>query len=280
MKKILFLFLAVIAFVGCSSDDNTNNVLVKEELLLTAEKNKIIVGDELVFTAVDSEGKVVDAAFYIEDRQVNNPVKFDRLGVFYVVAKKEGFKDSNVLKVFVHEETVEDTPNDKPIFFTLDGTDIEFEIVMLEVVSEDIVVDGSVVKVDKVVELENGKLANVYELIPAGEQVAAFLTFNVVNETIVKENGVIVDYGKRVLPNKDSEIVFEDFFLIGEHNLDVDKYSLKSFELVFEELVVDKNGVGVGNNGMNAEIDVAFSLVSDEHELKFAFNGNVIFKEN
>lgn len=280
MKKILLLFLAVIAFVGCSSDDNTNNVLVREELLLTAEKNKIIVGDELVFTAVDSEGKVVDAAFYIEDRQVNNPVKFDRLGVFYVVAKKEGFKDSNVLKVFVHEETVEDTPNDKPIFFTLDGTDIEFEIVMLEVVSEDIVVDGSVVKVDKVVELENGKLANVYELIPAGEQVAAFLTFNVVNETIVKENGVIVDYGKRVLPNKDSEIVFEDFFLIGEHNLDVDKYSLKSFELVFEELVVDKNGVGVGKNGVNGAVDVAFSLTNDVNELKFAFNGNVIFKEN
>lgn len=280
MKKILLLFLAVIAFVGCSSDDNTNNVLVREELLLTAEKNKIIVGDELVFTAVDSEGKVVDAAFYIEDRQVNNPVKFDRLGVFYVVAKKEGFKDSNVLKVFVHEETVEDTPNDKPIFFTLDGTDIEFEIVMLEVVSEDIVVDGNVVKVDKVVELENGKLANVYELIPAGEQVAAFLTFNVVNETIVKENGVIVDYGKRVLPNKDSEIVFEDFFLIGEHNLDVDKYSLKSFELVFEELVVDKNGVGVGKNGVNGAVDVAFSLTNDANELKFAFNGNVIFKEN
>lgn len=280
MKKILFLVLLVVVFVGCSSDDNNKEVLVKQELILGAEKTKITVGDELVFSAVDSEGKVVDAAFYIEDREVKNPVKFDRLGVFYVVAKKEGFKDSNVLKVFVHEEAVEEIPNDKPIFFTLDGEDVDFEIVMLGIATETVVIDGKNVKVDKVVELENGKLANVYELGPAGDDNAAFLTFYVVNESIVQKDGEIVDYGKRVLPNKNSEIVFEDFFLMGEQNAEVDKSSLKGFELVFEKLIVDKNGVGVGNNGMNAEIDVAFSLVSDEHELKFAFNGNVIFSEN
>lgn len=277
MKKLLFLFLVVTAFVGCSSDDNKNEEVLtkdslKKELLLKVENNRITVGDELVFTAVDGKGNVVDAAFYVEGKQVKNPVRFDELGVFSVVAKMKGFKDSNVLMVYVDELIGEETPNDKPNFFTFNGEDVDFEIVMLATIRESVMQNGKSIMVDQVVELEDGRLANVFELIPAGEQVAAYLTFYVVNESIVKKDGVIVDYGKRVLLNKDSEIVFEDFSMIGEFNSDVSKLSVKSFELVFDKLVVK-------NDGANGDIDVSFSLVNNVDELKFGYNGNVIFKE-
>lgn len=263
MKKLLLLFVATAAFIGCSSDDNNSEtpVVVKQDLVLSTSKANVTVGEELEFTIVDKAGKKVDAGVYVDNKAVANPVKFDQAGIFSVVAKKEGFKDSNILKidvsdkklvqlkleatassvikgdqvmftVFADNVAVKDaivynektgealvdnvfeanelgmvsfvakkegftdsvvlTVNveSKPNGYFVNGLELDIDLVVLDLIQENVVdVNGKSIVVDKVVEFEDGRLANEYSLMLIEENNFTFLTLWVANNSIVKKMG-------------------------------------------------------------------------------------------
>lgn len=110
MKK-LFMFLAVAGLatfgVSCSSsddsgDDNNNNN--KKTLSLTASSNSVKEGESVTFTVKVGDKEETGAEFYIGADKISSPHTFDTAGEYKVVAKKEGFKDSNVVTVKVTKE--------------------------------------------------------------------------------------------------------------------------------------------------------------------------------
>lgn len=361
MKKLLLLFLATVAFIGCSSDDNNETPVVKENLVLSTSQSKITVGEKLKFNVVDKAGKTVNAGIYVDNVGVVNPVTFDKAGTFSVVAKKDGFKDSNVLKIEVTdvgdvkviqlqlkatassvnigdqvkftisadnaavdgavvvnvntgavvidntfdatdigefkfvakkngfadsaEITVNVEAKGKANGYYVNGLEVDIELVILDLIQVNTMdANGKAIVVDKIVELEDGRLANEYVLMPLEQNNYTFLTLWVVNNSIVKKDGVIVDYGKRILPtevNKETDIVFGDLFLVGadffimENNLTVE-----SFVLNFDKLNVPNKGVGVGESGVKADISIGFDFESDQNNIEFNYSGDIQFTES
>lgn len=280
MKKLLFLLLVTAAFIGCSSDDNNSEVpvVVKQELVISTTKVNVIVGEELVFTVKDKAGKKVDAGIYVDNKKVTNPVKFDQAGKFSIVAKKEGFKDSAVITVNVKAKG-------KVNGYNVNGFEKEIELVILDVIQVDTIdVNGKAIVVDKVIELEDGRLANEYILMPLEQNNYTFLTLWVVNNSIVKKDGVIVDYGKRILPtevSKKSDIVFAHFFVVGGEEFIMENFlTVDSFVLNFNRLDVLNKGLGAGDQGVDGQIDISFDLKSDENIIAFSYSGDIHFTES
>lgn len=356
MKKLLLLFVATAAFIGCSSDDNNSEtpVVVKQDLVLSTSKANVTVGEELEFTIVDKAGKKVDAGVYVDNKAVANPVKFDQAGIFSVVAKKEGFKDSNILKidvsdkklvqlkleatassvikgdqvmftVFADNVAVKDaivynektgealvdnvfeanelgmvsfvakkegfadsavlTVNveSKPNGYFVNGLELDIDLVVLDLIQENVVdVNGKSIVVDKVVELEDGRLANEYSLMLIEENNFTFLTLWVANNSIVKKNGVIVDYGKRILPTevtKKSDVVFRDLFIVGEYFIMENYLTVSQFVLDFNKLEIPAKGIGVGEKGVMGDIGIGFDFESDMNNIEFNYTGEIFFTE-
>lgn len=95
------LLLAVIA-LACSSDDNTIDESVGKELFINADKTKVAIGEMVVFSASDKENKpIADVGFYINGKKITKEYKFDKKGVYNVVAKKEGYKVSAPIPILV-----------------------------------------------------------------------------------------------------------------------------------------------------------------------------------
>ncbi|MCC9041753.1 hypothetical protein LNQ81_03430 [Myroides sp. M-43] len=107
MNKIGVYFsivlLTIVTILGCSKDDSIDN-LNKKELLLTANKRSVVVGDVVTFSALDkSNNEVSDAVFYINQQKITKTYKFDKKGVYNVIAKKVGYQNSTVFSVFVSD---------------------------------------------------------------------------------------------------------------------------------------------------------------------------------
>lgn len=102
MKK-LFMFLAVAGLAtfgaSCSSDDG--GTPPPKDLTLSADKTSVKVNETVTFTASEK-----DAEIYVGDKKISNSTKFDKEGSYNVVAKKKGFKDSNVVKITVTKDGV------------------------------------------------------------------------------------------------------------------------------------------------------------------------------
>jgi plastocyanin len=110
--KILFMFLAVAGLatfgVSCSSSDDSGNGGGgggdEKTLSLSADKKEIKEGESVTFTVKVGDKAESGAEFYIGSDKISNPHTFDTEGEYKVVAKKEGFKDSNVVTVKVTKE--------------------------------------------------------------------------------------------------------------------------------------------------------------------------------
>ncbi len=113
MKK-LFMFLAVAGLatfgVSCSSSDDSNpgkdddNPGGVKTLALSADKSSVKEGESVTFTVKVGDKAEAGAELYIGTDKISNPHTFDAAGEYKVVAKKEGFKDSNVVTVKVTKE--------------------------------------------------------------------------------------------------------------------------------------------------------------------------------
>ena len=196
MKKlVLFFMMASLVVLGtaCSSDDSKSGGQKVLALFSDADEGGIAQGTAVKFTVMAEEGEDVaevkaGVSFYVNDTEVKNPYTFNEVGEFNVVAKKSGYKDSNVLTIKVVEgskkliiKTVSgltDVGVGKKISFTVtdqegisitnagiyltDGTQIEYDYVFKAVGNFKVIAksegykdsDGLVITVkDKVAEL-------------------------------------------------------------------------------------------------------------------------------
>lgn len=100
----MFLAVAGLATFGAScssSDDNGNGGgNDKETLILSADKTSVKVDETVTFTVSEK-----DAELYVEGKKISSKsTKFDKEGSYKVVAKKNGFKDSNVVTIKVTKD--------------------------------------------------------------------------------------------------------------------------------------------------------------------------------
>jgi len=107
MKNILKYFtvmLLIVAVVGCSKEDDTVDDSGKKELFIKPDKTKVAIGELVSFTAIDKDNnKVEDASFYLNGVKISKDFKFDKKGVYNVVAKKIGYKVSAPVSIFVSD---------------------------------------------------------------------------------------------------------------------------------------------------------------------------------
>lgn len=105
MKKI-FMFLAILGVTtfstSCSSDDNSDQVVVVDKILtVEADRNSVSIGESVKFI-VSLDGKLEkEALLFIKDKKISTPYIFEEEGEFEVVAKKKGIKDSAPVKITV-----------------------------------------------------------------------------------------------------------------------------------------------------------------------------------
>lgn len=110
MKQIIkcfsLLFFAIVV-VACSRDDNQaddNQADDNEtrELVLTADKLKVSMGETVSFSALDANNKEVkDVEFYVSGTKVTQKHKFETKGIYYATAKKKGYKNSRPIDIAV-----------------------------------------------------------------------------------------------------------------------------------------------------------------------------------
>ncbi|MDR0194698.1 MAG: hypothetical protein LBI73_06205 [Myroides sp.] len=107
MKNILKYFtvmLLIVAVVGCSKEDDTIDDSGKKELFIKPDKTKVAIGELVAFTAIDRDNnKVEDASFYLNGVKISKDFKFDKKGVYNVIAKKIGYKVSAPVSIFVSD---------------------------------------------------------------------------------------------------------------------------------------------------------------------------------
>ncbi|SEI49458.1 hypothetical protein SAMN04488018_101166 [Myroides marinus] len=107
MKNILKYFtvmLLIVAAVGCSKEDDTIDDSGKKELFIKPDKTKVAIGELVAFTAIDKDNnKVEDASFYLNGVKISKDFKFDKKGVYNVIAKKIGYKASAPVSIFVSD---------------------------------------------------------------------------------------------------------------------------------------------------------------------------------
>ncbi|WP_353158332.1 hypothetical protein [Myroides odoratus] len=107
MKK-LFMFLAVAGLAtfgaSCSSDDSKNDDPKQKDLVLSADKTSVKEGEAVAFT-VKVDGKVeAGAELYIGTEKISSPYTFAKEGKYEVKAKKNDFKESNVVTITVKKD--------------------------------------------------------------------------------------------------------------------------------------------------------------------------------
>lgn len=90
------------------NDSNEITITVTEAgntktLVLEASKSNVAVDEQVAFTVKDGENTVTDADLYIGSTKISTPYIFTTAGEYQVVAKKQGFQDSNIVTITVEE---------------------------------------------------------------------------------------------------------------------------------------------------------------------------------
>lgn len=120
---------------------NTSNELtitvsevgIAKMMTLTADQDKITVGEAVTFTVKEGDEVLTGADFYMENTKISNPFTFTQEGEFIVIAKKAGYADSNrvtirvkgiekTLKLAADRENV--SAGDRVTFTVTEGTEV------------------------------------------------------------------------------------------------------------------------------------------------------------
>lgn len=225
MKKVsLLLMLAVFALVSCSSDDNKGSVTNTEigvdkekSLVLQASSTNILTGEEVTFKLVDDKGVEVDGDIMLNGSKITKSFVFTEIGTFNVTGVKEGYKTSNVVTVIVSED-VNDVENTTKLVVNDKELDLAFCTLEYRLLDRGVNVSTDEV-VGAVFDLGDGVYGNQYSLIletranDSANKGYMFIELLVPNPTIVMgKNGEVIDYGKRVLPTKDTKVKLRAIF--------------------------------------------------------------------
>lgn len=114
MKKLIAntLLFTVVWFCSCSEEQKPAPPAEEEELTLqlTASETTVMASSTVTFevTAVETQEAVTGADIYIDGNKIDGYQHvFDEVGIQSVVAKKQGYKDSEPVTVTVQEQAAE-----------------------------------------------------------------------------------------------------------------------------------------------------------------------------
>ncbi|TDS51081.1 Omp28-related outer membrane protein [Myroides indicus] len=100
---LLSLLFSTSLFISCSSSDDDTSP--SNTLSLIANKTTILINEEVSFTVKGDDKNIEDASLYINNQIVEGlKHSFETTGEYKVVAKKEGYADSNIITIQVNEE--------------------------------------------------------------------------------------------------------------------------------------------------------------------------------
>lgn len=150
MRKILVFFTIIFLTVGivaCSNDDDTTTPTTEKRLFLKINKDVINENETVLFTAFDDKNKEVEAEFYINGVKVTNKHKFEKKGIYLVIAKKAGYADTAPLSVEVvkHGDVII-----KKLVLSVDKAEVEVgeKVVFTVTDGENIIDDATIYMVD------------------------------------------------------------------------------------------------------------------------------------
>lgn len=107
MLSFSLLALVLTGTVSCSSDDNSSEKKQMQTLeLKTLKGNTVTVNEEVAFVVAVGSTTVEGSLIYVDGKQVTNPFTFTTAGTYKVVAKKEGYNDSNEITINVEQAAV------------------------------------------------------------------------------------------------------------------------------------------------------------------------------
>ncbi|WP_410879131.1 lipocalin family protein [Myroides sp. DW712] len=108
MKKLVLTFslaaLVLAGTVSCSSDDNSSEQQQKQTLVLASVNGTdVTVNEEVTFVVTVGTEVVEGVQIEVNGKAVKNPHVFDEGGTYKVVAKKNGYNQSNEITITVSE---------------------------------------------------------------------------------------------------------------------------------------------------------------------------------
>ena len=106
MKKFFLSFsllaLVLAGTVSCSSDDNSSEKQQYKTLVLTPiNGTDVTVNEAVTFVVTVGTEVIEDAQLEVDGKPASNPFTFTAAGTYKVVAKKQGFTDSNSVTIKV-----------------------------------------------------------------------------------------------------------------------------------------------------------------------------------
>lgn len=110
-----------------------SEVGIARVLKLEANKTSITVGEDVSFAVKEGEEIIAGADLFIEDTKITSPYVFTQAGEYHIIAKKQGYADSNrvtitvtgiekTLKLVADRENVE--AGDRVTFVVKEGTEV------------------------------------------------------------------------------------------------------------------------------------------------------------
>lgn len=108
MKKSFSLFALTALFslimmaTSCSKSSDSEPPFVEKALVLTSNKTDIKEGEAVEFTVKENNELVAGATLFIDNVAISNPFIFQQAGTYTVIAKKEGYKNSNSITIKVN----------------------------------------------------------------------------------------------------------------------------------------------------------------------------------
>lgn len=281
MKKILFFLLVSLSLFSCNSNDDGNSQpQEKKELHLTVDATAAIVNQPIYFTIQNNDKEDVTADLYVGNSKVDNPMVFDEVGVYDIVAKKAGYVNSNVLQVNVLKQRRENKFQLNSQYFEIESVHLSVDRVKFfdKEQKKDLIVD-------KVVQWHNGALGNIYnvefKLKKASKHGRAELSYFVPNSSIVvDENQKIINYGERVFPNEVDEVFYFESWIITDNYDFANDWKGAESKFVLDEIVIPNRGEGVGKLGIDATAYMKIDYTAGDTLLDIIYDGDIRFIED
>lgn len=260
----------------------TVNAALGTSLVLSTENTNIKLGDKVNFIVQDNKG------YPVENVQIFNKLTgialdgfdftVDKIANYVFIAKAPGYQDSQELTIEI-----------KPLF-KINNKEYPLDLLSVSIEMEYIKnVNGDTKLVDKVYFLEDGTLANQYEYVLINIQgedynLLSFIIY-VENTSIVVDNGEIINYGKRILPNLKTKIELAEIFALTETDYFIEDNEgiygdvLGQYSIKVPECKIPNNGIGAEKNGVTGKGGLYVEYKSKSNSVDIDFNGEFMFSE-
>lgn len=287
-KKYVFDKVGVFKVVGAKKGFNASNevtITVSEKelapLTLKASTTEVEVGQKVTFEVMSKDAAVKEGVkiFDVKANKELTGMEFvaTAAGEFEFLAKGEGFADSEKVTVKVKEavKTLGTKVTINGISHILSSVNMELKMTKDDVTKA------------KPIDMGNGVYGNEYSFTiilnqnDKNNSGYIFLDFIVENPTIkVDAAGKVTDFGKRVLPTKNSKVKWKAIWSSND-NYKVNNLgsSMKDAIAVFEKISYDTTPYRPGSYNGELAVGLQYKAGDVNFELNLEFNGKSILRE-